>query len=341
MANSYSFALLFTLFSYITSFHFSSASSPPAIASDQLKFWSQNVNNKMPEPILKKLSPLSKNDYEYYSNVVLPKNGKFSADSHFCSLAKLFCTSARIKKGVTKKTYTEENTYSNSASLDQVKGSEDPFSFFRVSTLKTGNLLHLPNLEETLPDRTFLPPQIVSGIPLTYEGITEAFPESGVGPTKETIQTTLAYCNAAAIEGETKSCPKSLEEMVGFAKAALGGTTLLALTSKNTRGSDSEMVIGKMKQYRATKIVACHEAFLPFAAYFCHSLSSTRLYAVEVVDPKAGAAVNTMLAICHMDTSAWPKNHVAFEILKFGPGEGEACHWFTQLDLAWIGNESD
>ncbi|KAK4381075.1 BURP domain-containing protein 16 [Sesamum angolense] len=316
MANSYSFTLLFTLFSYITSFHFSSASSPPAIASDQLKFWSQNVNNKMPEPILKKLSPLSKNDYEYYSNVVLSKNGKFSADSHFCSLAKLFCTSARIKKGVTKKTYTEENTYSNSASLDQVKGSEDPFSFFRVSTLKTGNLLHLPNLEETLPDRTFLPPQVVSGIPLTYEGITEAFPESGVGPTKETIQTTLAYCNAAAIEGETKSCPKSLEEMVGFAKAALGGTTLLALTSKNTRGSDSEM-------------------------YFCHSLSSTRLYAVEVVDPKAGAAVNTMLAICHMDTSAWPKNHVAFEILKFGPGEGEACHWFTQLDLAWIGNESE
>ncbi|KAL0290901.1 UNVERIFIED_CONTAM: BURP domain protein USPL1 [Sesamum angustifolium] len=292
MANSHSFTLLFTLFSYLSSFHFSSASSPPAIASDQLKFWSQNVNNKMPEPILKKLSPLSKNDYEYYSNVVLPKNGKFSADSHFCSLAKLFCTSAAAAgKSVKKNTYTKENTYSNSASLDQ--------------------------------------------------GITEAFPESGVSPTKETIQTTLAYCNAAALEGETKSCPKSLEEMVGFAKAALGGTTLLALTSKNTRGSDFEMVIGKMKQYRATKIVACHEAFLPFAAYFCHSLSSSRLYAVEVVDPKAGAAVNTMLAICHMDTSSWPKNHVAFEILKFGPGEGEACHWFTQLDLAWIGKESD
>ncbi|KAL0366623.1 UNVERIFIED_CONTAM: BURP domain-containing protein 16 [Sesamum radiatum] len=127
----------------------------------------------------------------------------------------------------------------------------------------------------------------------------------------------------------------------GFAKAALGGTTLLALTSKNTRGSGAEMVIGKMKQYEARKIVACHEAFLPFAAYFCHSLPSTRLYAVEVVDWKAGAVVNTMLAICHMDTSAWPKSHVAFEILKFGPGQGEACHWFTQLDLAWISDESE
>ncbi|KAL2242403.1 BURP domain-containing protein 16 [Sesamum indicum] len=334
MANSHSFTLLFTLFSYLTGFHFSSASSSPAIASDQLRFWSQNVHNKMPEPILKKLSPLSRNDYEYYSNV-LPQNGKFSADSHFCSLAKLSCTFATAK-------YTQQNTYGiNSAAVDQVKRSEDPFSFFRVSTLKTGNLVHLPNLQETLPDRTFLPPQIVSSIPLTYEGITEAFPEWGVGPTKETIQTTLAYCNAAAIEGETKSCPKSLEEMVGFATASLGGTKLLALTSKNSRGSGAEMIIGKMKHYGATKIVACHEAFLPFAAYVCHSLSSTGLYAVEVVDPKGGAAVNTLLAICHMDTSAWPKNHVAFEILKFGPGEGEACHWFTQLDLAWIPNESE
>ncbi|KAL8487345.1 hypothetical protein ACS0TY_023863 [Phlomoides rotata] len=80
--------------------------------------------------------------------------------------------------------------------------------------------------------------------------------------------------------------------------------------------------------------------FFPFAAYFCHSLPSTRLYAVKLGDPKKESAfVNTMLGICHMDTSSRHKNHVAFQMLKFGLGEGEACHWFVHLDLAWISYE--
>ncbi|KAI3459804.1 hypothetical protein Pfo_016467 [Paulownia fortunei] len=308
------------------SFFFSSSSSSSAIASDQLKFWSENVQNKIPKAILKKLSPLSQND----------------SDANFCSLAKLACTSVFGNAKKVTNTYTTQKTYGNSAAFfHQVKKNEDPFSFFRLSTLKNGNLVHLPNLQESLPDRAFLPPQITSKISLTYEAITKVFPElSAIGTTKETIQTTLSYCSAAAIEGETKSCPKSLEEMVEFAKFALGEKKLLALTSKNTKGSSTELMIRKIKKYAAEKIVACHEAFLPFAAYFCHSLSSTRLYAVEFVDPETATPVNTMLGICHMDTSPWPENHVAFEILKFGPGEGEACHWFTQIDLAWIGNES-
>ncbi|KAL7085882.1 hypothetical protein ACP275_14G305100 [Erythranthe tilingii] len=134
--------------------------------------------------------------------------------------------------------------------------------------------------------------------------------------------------------------------MIEFAKFTLGEKKVVALTSKNTRGSNTEVKIGNIKEYGGcggkSKIVACHKAFLPFAAYFCHSLSSTRLYAVDVVvDRETGSnVVNTMLGICHMDTSHWPKEHVAFKILKFGPGEGEACHWFTHLDLAWIAHDS-
>ncbi|KZV48468.1 BURP domain-containing protein 16-like [Dorcoceras hygrometricum] len=60
------------------------------------------------------------------------------------------------------------------------------------------------------------------------------------------------------------------------------------------------------------------------------------VYPVDLVEPKTGAPVNTLLAICHMDTSPWPENPVAFKLLKLRPGQGEACHWFTQVDLAWI-----
>ncbi|KAK6116751.1 hypothetical protein DH2020_049484 [Rehmannia glutinosa] len=314
---------------------------PQPRCSDQLKFWSENVQNKIPKSILKKLSPLSKTDIDYYSNIISKNGNKFSADANFCSHAKLACTSLLNNARTVTNTYTTTKTYpANSASFRRAnKNNEDPFSFFRLAILENGNLVHLPNLHESLPDRAFLPPQIASTIPLTYQGITKVFPELSAGVGQETIQTTLSLCEAEEIQGEMKSCPKSLEEMVGFAKFALGGKRLFALSSENTKGSNTVVMIKHVKKYAAEKIVACHEAFLPFAAYFCHSLSSTRLYAVDLVDRETGASVNNMVAICHMDTSPWPENHVAFQILKFGPGEGEACHWFTQIDLAWIGIE--
>ncbi|GFP85224.1 probable polygalacturonase non-catalytic subunit jp630 [Phtheirospermum japonicum] len=209
----------------------------------------------------------------------------------------------------------------------------DPNSFFRVSIFKEGNTIRLPNLKESLPHRAFIPPQIASKISLSKKGaITKIFPASA----KDAIDTTLSYCNAASIKGELKACPKSLEEMISFSKTALGTKKLLSLSSESTTGSGQELTIKKVKKFDVEKIVACHEMFLPFATYFCHSLPSSRIYSVDFVEPRTKAPVNTVMAICHMDTSPWPANHVAFEILKFGPGQGEACHWLNQIDLAWI-----
>ncbi|XP_073123396.1 polygalacturonase-1 non-catalytic subunit beta-like [Henckelia pumila] len=315
------------------------AISTTPFSSTQIKFWSENVQNKMPTPILKKLSPLTQNDCDLYTN----NNVKFSADSRFCSMAKLSCGSAVLESSL-RPDHALAAAYSNAygqvissniqLALDQKNA--DPFSFFRInSTLKiNGNPVHIPNLKDSLPGRAFLPPQIASKIPLNIKDITRLFPAGAA--TKQTIEKTLYYCNAAAIKGEVKSCPKSLEEMIDFSKSALGGNRLISLTSKSTQGSNTQLTINNLKKFNADKIVACHEAFLPFAAYFCHSLPSTSLYSVDLVEPKTGAPVNTLVAICHMDTSAWPENHVAFKILKLRPGQGEACHWFTQLDLAWI-----
>lgn len=95
-------------------------------------------------------------------------------------------------------------------------------------------------------------------------------------------------------------------------------------------------MIGNVKRITADKVVSCHEMFRPFATYFCQLLSSTRHVQIEMVEPKTKVAINTAMATCHMDTLAWPKDHVAFQILKFSPGEGEACHWMTQIDLSWV-----
>ncbi|KAL2230373.1 polygalacturonase-1 non-catalytic subunit beta-like [Sesamum indicum] len=323
------FLLSFPIFLILT---FTSSAFPhplsSSFASTEINFWSANVLNKMPEAISKKLSPLTKHESEYYAETISKDN--FEADLKFCSLAKLACSAVLDDIKVVKQSYTTRNVYMDNKAIPLEK--VDPFSFFRLSILKEGNTIHLSDLKASLPYRAFLPPQIASKITLTSKGIAKIFPESS----KEAVGTTLSYCNAAAIKGELKVCPKSLEEMINFSKSALGKNKLLALTSKSTRGSGEELKIEKIKQFDVEKIVACHEMYLPFATYFCHSLPSSRIYSVDFVEPKSGAPVNTVLAMCHMDTSPWPADHVAFQILKFGPGQGEACHWSNEIDLAWI-----
>ncbi|XP_051126537.1 BURP domain-containing protein 16-like [Andrographis paniculata] len=349
-----------------------------SVSVEQLAFLSRNVAGEVPPAILTKLSPMTAHDSARYAlnpDLMTPGPGDHDANNNnnddFCSLAHLACASAfhDSAKTVTN-TYTTTKTYATprAAALNSNnKVKEDPFSFFRRSLLKSGNRIRLPDLHESLPDRSFLPFPLASRIPLNYSALLRIFPalssESSIN-LDALVRNTLAYCSAPQIAGETKSCPTSLEELVGFAKSSLLGNgnlgKIVGLASKNmdAKGLGDEVVVGEVKEYEGVdnKIVACHEAFLPFAAYFCHSLSSTKLYGVEilVVDDAAGeimkkaskstsaidnttaAAAATMLAICHMDTSAWPKDHVAFKILKTGAGQGEACHWFTMLDVAWI-----
>lgn len=318
----------FLLFTFTTSGS-NSQSSSSTIASKQLKFWSSNVHNEMPQAIHSKLSPLTEQDSEALSALFSQQQVSTASSSKLCSQANLACAAnLDIIKPLTQ---GYSNVYENDAKND------DPFSFFRLSTLKNGNQIHLPDLHDVYPSRAFLPSQIASKISIDSSGITRVFPQSFVNSiTKEAIQMTIFHCTSPNLKGEIKSCPRSLEEMIEFSKHALGGDNLVALTSKSTEGSGKELIIGSIKQCDSKKVVSCHELFLPFSTYFCHVISSSRLYAVEMLEPETEVKVNNVLAICHMDTSTWPKEHVAFKLLKTTPGKGEACHWFSQMDLAWI-----
>ncbi|CAI9777063.1 unnamed protein product [Fraxinus pennsylvanica] len=305
--------------------------SPTSIASDQMKFWSENVHNQMPESIFKKLSPLTKWDRDYYTKMI--SENDFSENHDFCSLAKLSCSSEFDDFKRVKQVYTTTKVYGNNVAIPFQSNKVDKFSYFRLSILKEGNKLHLSDLVEKIPNRAFLPVEISSRISISRKNIRKIFPKS-FELSKNSIETTLSYCNAEAIQGEIKTCPKSLEEMINFSKFSLGKNKLLALASHSTRAGD--FLIKKIKKFDRQKIVACHEVYLPFAAYFCHSISSSQIYAVDLVEAKTRLPAKNVIAICHMDTSAWPDNHVAFKILKFSPGEGEACHWMSNIDLAWI-----
>lgn len=213
-------------------------------------------------------------------------------------------------------------------------------SFFRVSILKPGNIIHLDNLENPFPHRSFLPSQIASKISINSNHLQHLFPQTFSSPlTKDTSKTTIFNCNAPTLEGEVKKCAKSLEEMIEFSKTTLKQNHLIALTTKTKEGSGEKLKIDKFHKINSQKSVSCHEIFLPFATYFCHLLSSTNIYVVDLVDLNTNVQVNTALVVCHMDTSSWPADHPAFKMLNFSPGKGEACHWMSQADLVWVGDD--
>ncbi|GER27890.1 BURP domain-containing protein [Striga asiatica] len=328
--------LTFSIFLLHLTITFSSpitSSSSSSFAQTQLNLWSQNVQNKMPPSISTKLSPLTTHDSDYYTTAIITSRNAFKADPKFCMLAGLVCSTggARVVNVLREgyRTYGNTNPKQTAAPLEKV----DPSLFFRLSALKEGNSIRLSDLKESLPHRAFLPARIASRISLTTtDGVTRIFPDSAT----DAIETTIAYCNAKNVKGEFKTCPRSLEEMIAFSKTALRTEKLLILTSESTRGSGENLMIKNIKKFDSENIVACHEMFLPFAAYFCHSLPSTQVYSADLVDIRTGARVNTVVGVCHMDTSGWPADHVAFRVLKFGPGQGEACHWLNEIDLVWV-----
>ncbi|XP_031124232.1 polygalacturonase-1 non-catalytic subunit beta-like [Ipomoea triloba] len=146
----------------------------------------------------------------------------------------------------------------------------------------------------------------------------------------------LHHCDASRVKGERRTCAKILEDMIEFSRDTLGCKHMVALASQNTKGLGNRVVTIRnvLKPYNKTeKIVACHEVFFPFAAYYCHMLPLTQVYAVEVISPKKSGTINNLFAICHMDRTP---NHMAFKLLKTSPGKGEVCHWIGEMDLLWV-----
>ncbi|KAG9150584.1 hypothetical protein Leryth_008054 [Lithospermum erythrorhizon] len=313
------------------------------VASDQLSFWSKNVRNIMPKLFLTKLSPLSVPDSDYYTSLLSQQT--FTFYSNYCSKASVACDDNVIDTTLSSSTRSFKNGYLEdmiipSSSQDKV----DPNFFFRLSHLEDGKIVRLPDLKDQFPSRAFLPTQMASKITLTTNEIQKLFPKSFSSLVmKEAIESSVLLCNAPTNNlkaGEVQGCVKSLEEMIEFSKNSLGAKQLISLTSKSTKGSGKEVIIGSKNKIDTKEIIYCHETFLPFVTYFCHMQAGYGLYSVNLIEPgnnKNNVPINSVLAVCHMDTSAWPADHVALKLLKLSPGKGEVCHFYSQMDAAFIG----
>ncbi|KAK8627385.1 hypothetical protein V6N13_134997 [Hibiscus sabdariffa] len=251
------------------------------------------------------------------------------------------------KKGITFGRYNE-----SSSATAQVKASGsvlnkwvEPGKFFREKMLKRGTVMPMPDIKDKMPERSFLPRTIVSKLPFSSSKINELkrIFRAGDNSTLETLMLdALKECERAPSPGETKRCVGSVEDMIDFATSVLGRNVEVR-TTENVNGSKQKIKIGAVRGInggKVTKSVSCHQSLYPYLLYYCHSVPKVRVYEADILDPNSREKINHGVAICHLDTSSWSRNHGAFLALGSGPGRIEVCHWIFENDMTWTIGDS-
>ncbi|KAL0654841.1 hypothetical protein Bca4012_075425 [Brassica carinata] len=76
----------------------------------------------------------------------------------------------------------------------------------------------------------------------------------------------------------------------------------------------------------------------PYVVYYCHGhKSGARVFEVSLVTDDGRQRV-VGPAVCHMNTSMWNADHVAFKVLKIEPRSAPVCHFFPLDNIVWLAN---
>ncbi|XP_075496279.1 LOW QUALITY PROTEIN: polygalacturonase 1 beta-like protein 3 [Primulina tabacum] len=248
------------------------------------------------------------------------------------------------KRGVTFSSYTNDSSsvVSSLVSRDKKVHSRviEPGKFFRDEMLKSGTIMPMPDIQDKMPKRSFLPRTILSKLPFSTSKLAEmkrlyhASDDSGV---VNIMIESLKDCEREPSPGEVKRCVASIEDMIDFATSVLGRNVTVRST-ENIQGSKGDIMIGEVKEInggKVTKSLSCHQSLYFYMIYYCHSVPKVRVYEADILDPKSRVKINHGVAVCHLDTSSWSQGHGAFIALGSKPGKIEVCHWIFQNDLTW------
>lgn len=243
------------------------------------------------------------------------------------------------KKGVTFASYANETEDMAKGKMVNKRVVEEG-KFFREAMLKGGNVMHMPDIRDKMPKRSFLPSLIVSKLPLSISKISKVRKIFNVGNDSSMmgiLVNSLSECERAPSPGETKRCVASIEDMIDFSTAVLGRNVMVR-TTENTQGYSGTIMIGEVKGINGgdvTKSVSCHQSLFPSLLYYCHSVPKVRVYGADILDPVSKVKINHGVAICHLDTSSWSPGHESFIALGSEPGKIEVCHWIFENDMTW------
>lgn len=208
--------------------------------------------------------------------------------------------------------------------------------------------IFLPIRNHSLYPPNFLPKQIADSIPFSLSQastILQLFSVSPDSPKGKAVLDTLNSCELKSDQFATKICATSLESMFDFLRKSFGSTgdvdDLKYITTNHptlkTPILQNYTVLEPPREIQSGKKAGCHHMpYLNYAVYFCHydSSTETKAFKLRLVGDSSGDEVDA-LVVCHMDTSGWSPNHVAFRMLGMKHGNS-VCHLFRQGDIIWI-----
>ncbi|KAG5522223.1 hypothetical protein RHGRI_034413 [Rhododendron griersonianum] len=297
---SFFFYLLFSSSSSLNVAASEAGTNPLTPKASLIRYWKIQISNDLPIPwfLLNKASPLTAVEFATFSKLANDQNALANQLQSFCSSADLVCfpdSSKWVELGM----------------------------FFRERMLKMGTIMPMPDMKDKMPKRSFLPRVISSKLPfskiLEMKRIFHAGENSSMA---SILATAVSECESVPSAGETKRCVGSVEDMIDFSISVLGHNVVVR-TTENMEGSNKDVMIGKVSAInsgKVTKSVSCHQSLFPYLLYYCHSVLNVRVYEADILDPKTMAKINHGVAICHVDTSLWSTDHVAFMALGSGPG---------------------
>ncbi|XP_023747590.1 BURP domain protein USPL1 [Lactuca sativa] len=161
-------------------------------------------------------------------------------------------------------------------------------------------------------------------------------------PQAKAMEQTLKQCELDPTPGETRFCATSLESMLDMTRGVLGMVKLKVLTTKIHNLTDSGYTL--LQEYTFLKepseihvpdMVACHTMAYPYAVYYCHAQKGNNRAFEISLGGKNGNRIDA-IAVCHMDTSKWDTDHVAFRVLGVQPGSSPVCHFLPADNIMWI-----
>ncbi|GLT96933.1 hypothetical protein SLE2022_145240 [Rubroshorea leprosula] len=189
--------------------------------------------------------------------------------------------------------------------------------FFRVDDFKVGKTLPIWFPSKDNPS-TGSPPLLsreeADAIPFSTKQLPYlldlfSFPKDS--EQAKAMETTLKQCEKKPMKGETKSCLTSLESMLDFVQSVFGSHThFKVLTPKFDKGR-----------------------IIPLQNYTI-SEEPKAIYAPRFLGEN-GDRIKAP-GICHMDTSGWDSEHIAFRLIKVKPRESPVCHVIPEDNLVWL-----
>jgi len=308
---------------------------PLAAKESLLRFWRRVLPNvKLPPLLMEAASPLDATSLSVFAGFI---ESHTIADhiASFCKAADILCPGNEksiIVPLASNIAYHVHKQYSSASASAMEEGQ-----FFREKLLVQGSNLSLPNLSFFWPERSFLPRSLAEKLPsFSSQSLPELMQMFGILKNSSMgimMAKTLQECEVSPFKGEIKKCVTTVEGMAEFAVGILGAK-MEVLATWSTAGSGERVQVGEVKMKDRGKTVLCHSSMFPYLVYYCHLFPNLKVYEVSLM--QKNEKINDGVVICHMDTTDWSAEHVAFMALGHKPGEIEVCHWIYKEGFVWV-----